>query len=111
MNYIKNQILQNNAIEARARAIRYCDYILEGKATLEYRKHFVSVLHNSAELFVKQLMLKAIVLLMRLWTLQEKSVISHRLKGWNAMASSRNPYIVKILIVRFKFFRDNILDK
>ena len=87
------------------------DYILEGKATLEYRKHFVSVLHNSAELFVKQLMLKAIVLLMRLWNLQEKSVISHRLKWWNAMASSRNPYIVKILIVRFKFFRDNILDK
>ena len=38
-------------------AIRYCDYILEGKATLEYRKHFVSVLHNSVELFIKQLML------------------------------------------------------
>ena len=107
MNYIKNQILQNNAIEARARAIRYCDYILEGKATIL----FVSVLHKSVEIFVKQLMLKAIVLLMRLWNLQEKSVISHRLKWWNAMASSRNPYIVKILIVRFKFFRDNILDK
>ena len=38
-------------------SIRYCDYILEGKATLEYRKHFVSVLHNAVELFVKQLML------------------------------------------------------
>lgn len=57
MTYINNQILQNNAIEAWAMAIRYCDYILEGKATLEYRKHFVSVLHNSAELFIKQLML------------------------------------------------------
>ena len=57
MTYIKNQILQNNAIEAWAMAIRYCDYILEGKATLEYRKHFVSVLHNSVELFIKQLML------------------------------------------------------
>lgn len=57
MTYIKNQILQNNAIEAWAMAVRYCDYILEGKATLEYRKHFVSVLHNSVELFVKQLML------------------------------------------------------
>lgn len=38
-------------------SIRYCDYILEGKATLEYRKHFVSALHNAVELFVKQLML------------------------------------------------------
>lgn len=57
MAYIKNQILQNNALEAWAMSIRYCDYILEGKATLEYRKHFVSVLHNAVELFVKQLML------------------------------------------------------
>ena len=46
MAYIKNQILQNNAVEAWAMAVRYCDYILEGKVTLEYRKHFVSVLHN-----------------------------------------------------------------
>ena len=38
-------------------AVRYCDYILGGKATLEYRKHFVSALHNSVELFIKQLML------------------------------------------------------
>lgn len=29
MTYIKNQISQNNAIEAWAMAIRYCDYILE----------------------------------------------------------------------------------
>lgn len=57
MTYIKNQILQNNALEAWAMAVRYCDYILEGKATLEYRKYFVSVLHNAVELFVKQLML------------------------------------------------------
>ena len=57
MAYIKNQILQNNALAAWAMAVRYCDYILEGKVTLEYRKHFVSVLHNAVELFVKQLML------------------------------------------------------
>ena len=38
-------------------AVRYCDYILEGKATPEYRKHFVSARHNSVELFVRQLML------------------------------------------------------
>ena len=55
MAYIKNQILQNNALEAWAMAVRYCDYILEGKVTLEYRKHFVSALHNAVELFVKQL--------------------------------------------------------
>lgn len=29
MTYIKNQILQNNAIEAWAMAIRYCDYIFD----------------------------------------------------------------------------------
>lgn len=57
MTYIKNQILQNNALEAWTMAVRYCDYILEGKATLGYRKHFVSALHNAVELFVKQLML------------------------------------------------------
>lgn len=57
MTYIKNQILQNNALEAWAMSIRYCDCILEGKAALEYRKHFVSALHNAVELFVKQLML------------------------------------------------------
>ena len=57
MAYIKNQVLQNNALAAWAMAVRYCDYILEGKVTLEYRKHFVSVLHNAVELFVKQLML------------------------------------------------------
>ncbi len=50
MTYIKNQILQNNALEAWAMSIRYCDCILEGKATLEYRKHFVSALHNAVEL-------------------------------------------------------------
>lgn len=49
--------LQNNAFEAWAMSIRYCDHILEGKATLEYCKHFVSALHNAVELFVKQLML------------------------------------------------------
>lgn len=38
-------------------SIRYCDCILEGKAALEYRKHFVSALHNAVELFVKQLIL------------------------------------------------------
>ncbi len=57
MTYIKNLILQNNALEAWAMSIRYCDCILEGKATLEYRKHFVSALHNAVELFIKQLML------------------------------------------------------
>lgn len=38
-------------------AIKYCNAILDGKATLEYRKHFVSTLHNAVELFVKQRML------------------------------------------------------
>lgn len=47
-------ILRDNALEAWAMAIKYCEAILEGKATLEYRKHFVSSLHNAVELFIKQ---------------------------------------------------------
>lgn len=50
-------ILRDNALEAWAMAIKYCNHILTGKATLQYRKQFVSSLHNAVELFVKQLML------------------------------------------------------
>ena len=50
-------ILRDNALEAWSMAIKYCDAILNGKATLEYRKHFVSSLHNAVELFIKQRML------------------------------------------------------
>lgn len=50
-------ILIDNALEAWAMAIKYCNYILDGKATLQYRKQFVSSLHNAVELFIKQLML------------------------------------------------------
>ena len=50
-------ILIDNALEAWAMAIKYCNYILDRKATLQYRKQFVSFLHNSVELFIKQLML------------------------------------------------------
>lgn len=54
--YMKH-ILRDNALEAWAMAIKYRNYILAGKATLQYRKQFVSSLHNAVELFVKQLML------------------------------------------------------
>lgn len=50
-------ILQDNALESWAMAIKYSNFILNGKATLQYRKQFVSSLHNAVELFVKQLML------------------------------------------------------
>lgn len=50
-------ILMDNALESWAMAIKYCDDIMDGKATLTYRKFFVSSLHNAVELFVKQLML------------------------------------------------------
>lgn len=36
--------------------VYYCDEILKGKATLIYRKNYVSALHNVVELFVKQRM-------------------------------------------------------
>ena len=50
-------ILQVNALESWAMAIKYSNFILNGKATLQYRKQFVSSLHNAVELFIKQLML------------------------------------------------------
>lgn len=50
-------ILQDNALESWAMAIKYSNFILNGKATLQYRKQFVSSLHNAVELFIKQLML------------------------------------------------------
>lgn len=50
-------ILRDNALESWAMAIKYCNDIMEGKATLTYRKFFVSSLHNAVELFVKQLMI------------------------------------------------------
>lgn len=50
-------VLSDNALEAWQSAIKDCNFILQGKATLEYRKRFVSDLHNAVELFIKQLMI------------------------------------------------------
>ena len=50
-------ILRDNALEAWSMAVKYCNDMLIGKATLGYRKHFVSSLHNAVELFIKQRML------------------------------------------------------
>lgn len=50
-------ILIENAFEAWASAIRLCDDIKAGKATLQYQKSFVSSLHNAVELIVKQMLL------------------------------------------------------
>ena len=46
-----------NAFEAWAAAIRFCDNIKDGKATLQYQKNFVSSLHNAVELIMKQMLL------------------------------------------------------
>lgn len=51
------QVLMENAFEAWAAAIRFCDDIKGGKCTLQYQKSFVSSLHNAVELFMKQMML------------------------------------------------------
>ena len=51
------QVLTENAFEAWAAAIRFCDEIKDGKATLQYQKSFVSSLHNAVELIMKQMML------------------------------------------------------
>ena len=50
-------ILIDNAFEAWASAIRYCNDIKDGKATLQYQKNFVSSLHNAVELIMKQMLL------------------------------------------------------
>lgn len=50
-------ILMDNAFEAWAAAIRYCNDIKDGKATLQYQKNFVSSLHNAVELIMKQMLL------------------------------------------------------
>lgn len=47
----------DNAFEAWAAAIRYCNDIKDGKATLQYQKSFVSSLHNAVELIMKQMLL------------------------------------------------------
>lgn len=51
------QILQDNALEAWAFAIKFCNGIKEGKGTLLYQKNFISSLHNAVELFIKQMMI------------------------------------------------------
>lgn len=51
------QVLIENAFEAWAAAIRFCDDIKNGNATLQYQKSFVSSLHNAVELIMKQMML------------------------------------------------------
>lgn len=50
-------VLKENAFEAWAAAIRFCDDIKDGKATLQYQKNFVSSLHNAVELIMKQMLL------------------------------------------------------
>ena len=50
-------ILMDNAFEAWVAAIRYCNDIKGGKATLQYQKSFVSSLHNAVELIMKQMLL------------------------------------------------------
>ena len=50
-------VLMDNAFEAWAAAIRYCNDIKDGKATLQYQKNFVSSLHNAVELIMKQMLL------------------------------------------------------
>ena len=51
------QILMANAFEAWTAAIRYCNDIKNGKATIQYQKNFVSSLHNAVELIMKQMLL------------------------------------------------------
>lgn len=51
------KILLDNALESWSIAIKYCNDIKSGLATLHYQKTFVSSLHNAIELFLKQIML------------------------------------------------------
>ena len=51
------KILIPNARESWNLACEYAEKIFQGFVTLQYRKLFVSMLHNSVELFIKQRML------------------------------------------------------
>ncbi len=51
------KILLDNALESWSIAVKYCNAIKDGLATLHYQKTFVSSLHNAIELFLKQIML------------------------------------------------------
>ena len=53
------QILLDNAYESWKSAVINHDRIMQGFSSLYYKKTFVSSLHNSIELFLKQLMLNA----------------------------------------------------
>ena len=53
----KKQILLENALESWSVAVKYCKDIQNGLATLHYQKTFVSSLHNTIELLLKQIML------------------------------------------------------
>ena len=54
---MSEKILIANAREAWSQACIYCNKILDGYVTLQYKKNFVSMLHNSVELLLKQRML------------------------------------------------------
>ena len=51
------KILLDNALESWSIAVKYCKYIKNGMVTLHYQNTFVSSLHNSVELFLKQIMI------------------------------------------------------
>lgn len=53
----QKKILLDNAYSSWSSAIRCCEALLAGKATLQIRKDFVSNLQNAVELFMKQIML------------------------------------------------------
>lgn len=52
-----NRILLDNAYEAWYQAIKYARKIKAGLVSLQYRKAFISNLHNAIELFLKQIMI------------------------------------------------------
>lgn len=52
-----NNILIDNAIQSWINTIKYSEKIKSGIPTLENRKMFVSLLHNTVELTIKQIML------------------------------------------------------
>jgi hypothetical protein len=54
---MSNKILLDNAIASWISAIKYCNNILNGQVDFLTRKSFVNSLHNSIELFLKQIMI------------------------------------------------------
>ena len=93
---MKKRLLLDNALCAWSFAVRYFEEIEKGKATLQYKKYFVSSLHNAVELFMKQMMLDN----------HQNDVVEIRVKASDKKAKDEIPEIKKRLTAEIENAKD-----